>query len=261
MRVPLNWMKAYVEFDHSAEWLAERLTLIGLKVEGIERFAADFAGVLIGRIAAVDELGGNAQLRVAQVDLGDRQVQVVSGAPNLGTAAVGRCAPYAAVGARLPGQGDPIGRRTFGGVDSEGMLCSEAELGLGDDHSGIWLLPADAPVGEPLQALLGAAGDVLEFEIYPNRPDCLSVLGIAREVAAVTGAALRPPVPEVTESKAKTAAAVSVAIEAPEQCSRYIARLVEDVTVGPSPVWLQERLRAAGMRSVNNVVDVSNYVM
>jgi phenylalanyl-tRNA synthetase beta chain len=182
---------------------------------------------------------------------------VVCGAPNV---RAGVRAAFAPPGATLPG-GRAVAVATIRGVASEGMLCSEAEIGAGDEAGGILLLGADAPVGADLGSHLGLDDAILEVEVTPNRPDCLSILGVARELAALTGSRLRPPDCAVREDPGLTTAGWRVTIEDPELCPRYAARLITDVTVGPSPAWLAQRLRAADLRPINNVVDVTNYVL
>ena len=201
--------------------------------------------------------GAGGALQVCEVSTGAERYRVVCGAPNV---RAGVRAAFAPPGATLPG-GRRIAVATIRGVASEGMLCSEAELGVGTDASGILLLGADAPVGADLVGHLGLDDAILEVEVTPNRPDCLSIVGVAREVAALTGARLRPPDCAVREDPAVTTAGWRITIEDPELCPRYAARLITGVTVGPSPAWLAQRLRAAGLRPINNVVDVTNYVL
>jgi len=196
-------------------------------------------------------------LRVCEVSTGGERYRVVCAAPNV---RAGVRAAFAPPGATLPG-GRAVAVATIRGVASEGMLCSEAELGAGDDAGGILLLGADAPVGADLVSHLGLDDAILEVEVTPNRPDCLSILGVARELAALTGSRLRPPDCTVREDPGITTAGWRVTIEDPELCPRYAARLITDVTVGPSPAWLAQRLRAADLRPINNVVDVTNYVL
>jgi phenylalanyl-tRNA synthetase beta chain len=176
---------------------------------------------------------------------------VICGAPNT---KVGARAAFAPPGAVLPG-GRRITATEIRGVESQGMLCSERELGLGDEHeAGILLLDADARLGQDLVTLLGLDDHVLEVEVTPNRPDCLSVLGVARELAALTGARLTPPKPVLKESGEPVATLVRVRIEAPDLCHRFTARVLGGVTVGPSPAWLRARLRGIGLRPISNVV-------
>ncbi len=258
MLVPLRWLSTYVDFPWTPKELADRLTMSGSKVESIRTFPGHLAGVVTGRVVRLHPHPAADRLSVCAIDVGDRQITVLTGAPN---AAEGTIVPVALPGAVLPGQAQPVQAVAIRGIVSEGMACSEKELGLGDDASGLWVLPPDTPVGRPLAELVQLERHVLELEIYPNRPDCLSVLGVAREVAALAGSPLRPPADTVQESGPPVASLASLEVREPTLCPRYVARVIEGVRVGPSPLWLQHRLRAAGMRPINNVVDVTNYVM
>src|SRR5881296_3178989 len=232
MRIPLSWLAEFVTWSRPAAALAERLTMAGVKIEAIEE---------VGRL----DVGGPAP------------IVAVSGAPGL---AAGQLVPMAPPGARLP-EGREAQAVRIRGVESAGVLCSEAELGLGEDASQVLVLPSDAAPGTPLARLPGIADTVLEAEVTPNRGDCLSILGVAREVAAATGARLRHPRPRPRESGAAAAREVRVRVEAPELCPRYCARVVRGIGIVPSPLWVRLRLRRAGMRALNAVVDATNYVM
>ncbi len=264
MRVPYAWLKEYVDIDMSPEELARVLTMQGVNVDAVERPAA-FSGVVVGRVLEVAPHPNADRLRVCRVDVGEgngsdgRYRTIVCGAPNV---AAGQHVPVALPGAELPG-GVRIGRTRLRGVDSEGMICSARELGLPDPSggAGIMVLP-ELPVGEDLKAALGLEDAVLVLDLTPNyAAHCQSMIGVAREVAASRGAAVRRPAVRLAESARATASAARVRIEAPELCPRYAARVIRGVRVGPSPLWLQRRLEAAGMRPINNVVDVTNYVM
>ncbi|MGI6609229.1 MAG: phenylalanine--tRNA ligase subunit beta [Limnochordia bacterium] len=258
MLVLLSWLQEYVDVPWPAQELADRITDAGQKVESIRRFGADVSGVVVGLIEAVDPHPATERLSICKVDVGNRRITLVSGAPNL---AVGMRVPVALPGARVAGREEPISVVEFHGVESYGMLCAEDELGISDDHSGIMVLPDESAVGSDLAALLQLGDAVIEFEIYPNRPDCLSVVGLAREVAALTEGPLRVPVPQVVESGEPATALTRVTVEDTDLCQRYCARVIRGVRVGPSPLWMQQRLRAAGVRPINNVVDITNYVM
>ncbi len=258
MLVSLRWLETYVEIPWDAHELAARLTQAGAKVEGVHTLEHDYAGVVVGKIAAVRQHPGADALKVCQVDLGDRTVQSVSGAPNVRE---GLLVPVALPGATLPGIPGQVAEVELRGVPSQAVLCSEKELGLSDDHSGLMELPEDLRPGTPIAAALGLDDAVLEIEVYPNRPDHLSVYGIAREVAALTGGSLRRPETEVDEADQAAEEVASVEVLDPDLCPRYIARVIRGVKIGPSPAWLQRYLRAAGMRPINNVVDITNFVM
>ena len=219
--------------------------------------APDLTGVVTAEVKAVEPHPNADRLRVCQVYDGDSTLTVVCGAPNV---AAGQRVPLAKVGAVLPG-GFAIKPAKLRGVDSNGMICSERELGLGDGHDGIMVLPEDTPLGIPIVQALGLDDSVLELEIYPNRPDNQSVIGIAREVAAITRNELRLPQPQVQEEGEPIENLTSVTLEAPDLCPRYSCRVITGVTVGESPLWLQRRLLAAGMRPINNIVDITNFVM
>jgi phenylalanyl-tRNA synthetase beta chain len=258
MIVSLDWLKEYVDLPGDAAFIAERLTAIGIEVEHIVTLGGDFEGVVVGEVEALERHPNADQLWVARVHTGEgRRYRVVTGAANV---AVGDRVPVAPVGARLA-DGTVMQARTLRGLESQGMICSTAELGLGTDASGIMILDRQAPVGTDLKGLY-PPDTLLECEISPGRPDCQSHLGIARELAAATGRSLRLPTTVVDSEKATAAgAAVKVQLLAPDFCRRYIARIIRNVRVGPSPPWLQRRLRAVGVRPINNVVDVTNFVM
>lgn len=265
MKVTLNWLKEYVDFDWSPAELAERLTMLGLEVEAIEEVGGEFEGIVVAQVLSKDPHPNADKLSVCRVHDGQGERQIVCGAHNFKP---GDKVPLILPGASLPPQPDRppflIKVTKIRGVESHGMMCSGKELGLSDDHSGLWILPPDAPVGQPLAEYLGRAGKdvVYDLEITPNRPDLNSVIGIAREIAAATGNLLR--LPEVTLPPAQAGPVdqkVAVHIEAPDLCPRYTARLIEGVRVGPSPDWLRHTLEKVGLRSINNVVDATNYVM
>ena len=263
MRVPLSWLSDYVPITLPPRELAERLTMSGSLVERIEQTAEQLAAIVVARVERLERHPDSDHLWLATLDLGGRSQRVVTGAPNLFEGAI---VPFIVVGQRLPGQEKPLEARKLRGITSEGMVCSAQELGLGEDHSGIMILNEiveargiEDPVGMSLGEIFGET--VLELEITPNRPDCLAIYGVAREVAAVTGVALRPVPETLREATPPAAGLASARIEAPDLCARCTARVITGVTIGPSPAWLAERLQAAGMRPINNVVDVTNYVM
>jgi phenylalanyl-tRNA synthetase beta chain len=258
MRVPCSWLAEFVTWSGSPAALGERLTLAGLKVEAIDEVGRVDRRIVVGRLVAVEPHPDAERLHVCRVDVGKAaHVTVVSGAPGL---APGQVVPVALAGARLA-DGRETAAVEVRGMASAGVLCSEAEIGLGDDASQVLRLADDAAPGAPLADLPGIVDTVLDAEVTPNRGDWLSVLGVAREVAAVSGARLRHPRPRPREAGSAAKGEVRVRVEAPQLCPRYCARLVRGVRVGPSPLWLRLRLHRAGMRSVNNVVDATNYVM
>ncbi|MGH7896214.1 MAG: phenylalanine--tRNA ligase subunit beta [Candidatus Binatia bacterium] len=258
MRIPFEWLREFVVVDMAPEALADRLTLAGLVAEGLEPVGRIDPRVVAGRIVAVERHAAADRLEVCRVDVGTgAPIVVVSGAPDLRP---GRCVPVARVGAVLP-SGTEVRAAPLRGVASEGMLCSEVELALGDDGSGVLELPADAPPGRSVAELPGIADTVLVLDVTPNRADCLSMLGVAREVAALTGTRLRPPRLRVRESGAPATRDASVEIVARDLCAEYCARVIRDVRIGPSPLGVRLRLRRAGMRPINAVVDATNYVM
>lgn len=264
MLVSLKWLRDYVDLppDIDVEELAARLTMASSEVEGIQRVGDwDRALVTVGSVLAVDPHPQADRLRLATVDYGGAEPQqVVCGAPNL---EVGQRIAFAREGARLfdghSGEPATLKRSKIRGVESAGMVLSERELGLSDQHEGIIELPADAPVGMPLADYLGDV--VLDVHTWPNRADTMSMLGIAREVGAILDVPWHAPDDTYAEGGPDVADGVAVRIDDADLCARYIATVIEGVTVGPSPAWMQERLRAAGQRPINNVVDVTNYVM
>ncbi len=261
MRVPLSWLKEYVPITLPPEDLAHRLTMAGLEVGEVEHIGGwDRERVLVGLVTAVEPHPAADRLRLATVDLGGETWTVVCGAPNV---APGQKIAFAKEGARLynahAGRVEDLKRAKIRGVESAGMVCSELELGLGDSHEGILVLPEDSPVGAPLADLLGDV--VLDIEVTANRPDCLSVLGVAREVAALTGQRVAEPDLSHPESGDAIDGQARVVIQDADLCPRYTASLVRGVNIGPSPQWLQDRLILVGQRPINNVVDVTNYVM
>jgi phenylalanyl-tRNA synthetase beta chain len=257
MRISYRWLSEYVDVP-PVEELARRLTTVGLEVEAIERLGQGLAGVVAARIVASEKHPNAEKLSVTRVDLGRGEpLQVVCGAKNY---QVGDVVPLATVGTTLPG-GQKIERAKLRGVESSGMLCSARELGIEADASGLLILPREVTPGTPIAKALDLEDALLEVNVTPNRPDALSHLGIAREVAAALGTKVRPPRPALKEGGGPAADAVRVRIEAPEKCHRYAARVVEGVRIGPSPGWLARRLEACGVRSISNVVDVTNFVL
>ncbi len=258
MRVPINWLRDYVDIDVPVTELADRLENTGTAVESIVRMGWDLKDIVAGRVLECGPHPRADRLKLCRVDVGGKVSEIVCGAPNV--AADMRVA-VAIPGAVLPG-GRKIEEAEIMGVPSAGMMLSGAELGVNDDAAGILELPEEIVPGDDVCASFGLRDEVLELEITPNRPDCLSMMGIAREVAAVFGLALVRPLPIIEEeSLPDIGELAAVDIEDPDLCSRYTARMIRGVTIGPAPLWMQTRLRAAGIRPINNVVDVTNYVM
>jgi phenylalanyl-tRNA synthetase beta chain len=256
MRVPLSWLSDYVDVDLTPEQLAERLTLLGMEVKGLDRWGADWQAVVIGELLTVERHPRADRLSLTTVTLGTGEpLSIVCGATNI---APGQRIPVALPGAILPG-GRKIERAEKMGVISNGMLCSGDELGLTSDADGILILPPATPLGGSLTELYGDV--VLDVDVKPNRGDALSLIGLAREVAAATGAVVRWPIVEPVEAGDPVERRLAVDVRDPELCSRFVGRWVSGVRVMPSPDRVQMRLLAAGMRPVSNVVDASNYVM
>jgi len=265
MKVTFNWLRQYVDFDWSPEELTERLTLLGLEAENVHKIGGEFEGIVIAQILTKDKVPGSDKLSVCKVNDGKGERMIICGAQNHN---VGDKVPLILPNFALPlkpGEKEPfvIKERKVFGITSQGMMCSPQELGLPDKVDGLLILPADAPIGKPFAEYLGRAGGdvVYDLEITPNRPDWNSVIGIAREIAAVTGNRLKLPEVSSQKSEVRTESLVSVRIEDAELCPRYTARVVKGVKVGPSPDWLRTTLEKVGVRSINNVVDVTNYVM
>src|SRR3989440_9636588 len=265
MKITLNWLKQYVDFDWSPEQLAERLTMLGLEVEGVHKVGGEFEGIVVAQILTKDKVPGSDKLSVCKVNDGKGERTIICGAQNHKPGdKVALILPNYALPLKA-GEKEPfvIKERKVFGVVSQGMMCSPQELGLPDPVDGLLILREDAKMGRPFAEYLGRSGGdvVYDLEITPNRPDLNSVIGIAREIAAVTGNPLR--IPEVRNQKSEVSieSLVAVRIEDAELCPRYIARVVRGVKIGPGPDWLRSTLEKVGVRSINNVVDVTNYVM
>ncbi|PKN80044.1 MAG: phenylalanine--tRNA ligase subunit beta [Chloroflexi bacterium HGW-Chloroflexi-9] len=265
MLVSLKWLRDYVDLprDLDVDDLAHRLTMASAEIEGIHRVGAqwDRSLITVGEALTVEPHPNADRLRLVTVNYGGAEPQrVVCGAPNV---AAGQKIAFAREGAKVrdghTGKEAVLKRAAIRGVESAGMVLSERELGLSEAHEGIVVLPADAPVGTPLADYLGDV--ILDVHVWPNRADMMSMVGVAREVAAILGVPMHMPDPQVIAGGGPASEAVSVRIDDPDLCWRYVAMVIEGVTVGPSPEWLQDRLRAAGQRPISNVVDVTNYVM
>lgn len=257
MKLSFNWLREFVEITLTPRELADRLTMAGVEVEGVEAVRPAFEGVVVGRIKALQPSPRAAGMPLCQVDVGKAILPILCGARNV---SVGDLVPVALPGALLPG-GRRIEEAMIRGERSAGMLCSEKELGLGEDGSGIMLLEGDLRPGLDLTQAFHLEDHILEVAVTPNRGDCLSHWGVAREVAALTGAPLRLKVAKPREAGASIRTLTSVTVEAPDLCPRYAARVIRGVKIGPSPIWLRRRLELCGLRSVSNVVDATNYVL
>ncbi len=262
MKVPLSWLREYVDVNIDVDELAHRLTMAGNEVDSIERFG-HIENVVVGEVLQVSPHPNADRLRLVQVDDGEGVHEVVCGAPNV---AKGQKIAYASIGANLfdaysdePGKTRRLRRTKIRGVESSGMVCSEKELGIGEDHDGILVLAESSVIGTPIGDVLGDA--VLDLELTPNRPDCLGIVGVARDVAALTGETLTTPSLDYETAGPDVDALAKVTVVDGDLSPRYLGGVIRNVKIGPSPSWLQERLLALGERPINNVVDATNFVM
>ncbi len=262
MKAPISWLKNFVDIDVTPKEYADALTLSGSKVEAIEVLGEGITGIVVGRIISMEKHPDADKLRVSKVDVGDRVLQIVTGAQNVN---VGDYIPLAVVGAELPS--GKIKKGKLRGVESEGMMCSVEELGLSKDdvpdapENGVYIFTGEPELGSDAKQYFGLNDTVIEFEITSNRPDCFSILGLARETAVTFDKPLKKADIFVKEEADNAADYITVEIQNPELCSRYAARVIKDVKIGPSPAWMRNHLRAAGVRPINNLVDITNYVM
>ena len=257
MLLPLNWLREFIPYEGDAESLGDRLTMLGLELEELVHPFAAIKDIVVGHVVECGQHPDSDHLSVTRVDIGSEVLDIVCGASNV---AKGQKVPVAPVGATLPG-GLVIKKTKLRGAPSCGMICSERELGLTEDHSGIWVLDASLKPGTRLIDALGLETDVLDIGITPNRGDCLSVLGLAREAALAFDLPLTLTPSPLAETATKAADAVSIRVENGERCPLYMARVLENVAIQKSPDWLRFRLIAAGMRPISNIVDVTNYIM
>ncbi len=258
MLCPLSWLQDYVDLSESVEELSDLLTFSGIEVEGIETIGSDFAGIVVAEIISIRPHPQADKLRLCTVEFGGEEaLEVVCGAPNV---SVGLKTMFAPVGTTLPG-GLKLKKAKIRGVESLGMLCAEDELGLSSDHAGIMELDPSWAPGTAAAVVLGPPEIVFDLEITPNRPDSLSIIGVARELAALTNRSLKLPKFEIPEVP-KLGKSMDIEFRSSETaCPRYSARLLENCSVKPSPEWMQKRLKLCGLRPINNLVDITNYVM
>jgi len=257
MRVSYRWLKELVDFDLPVEELASRLTDAGLEVETITPVGKDLNKVVVGEVRRITPHPRADKLSVCEVNVGAESLQIVCGASNVKEKAK---VPVALIGARLPG-GIQITKNSLRGVESLGMICSEKELGIGEDQDGIMILKPDLRVGDSLVSALELEDYILDLDLTPNRPDCLSIRGVAREVAALCGTRLKKREVRLKETEKMAEDRIEVEIQDPQACPRYAARVIEGVKIAESPFWLKRKLYSAGMRPINNVVDITNLVM
>jgi len=260
MKVSYNWLKQYVDVKLPAAEVADRLTMAGVEVKSSQVIGGAWEGIVIGQILAVNKHPNADRLTLLDIDTGSSKETVVCGAPNV---AVNAKIAYAPVGSHLinphTNQPDKLKPAKIRGVVSNGMACSEKELGISEDHEGILILPPDAPVGRPLTEYLGDV--IFNLEVTPNRPDCLSIIGLAGEVSVLTGSPMNMPDITYPESGAPITNDVTVEILDPDLCPRYCASLITGVKIGDSPEWMKKYLVSYGMRPINNIVDITNFVM
>jgi len=257
MKFTLNWLKEYTDLDMPVEALADKLTMLGLEVDSVDELYQDLEAIKVAKIISVRPHPDADRLTLCDVTVGEEEFQVVCGAPN--------AKPELLTAIALPGvalsEGFKVKKAAIRGQESSGMLCSEKDLGISDDHSGIMELPDTARAGQSLPEALSLRDTLIEVDLTPNRPDCTSVIGIAREVAGFTGQKLNQPVKNDLPELTGEGVPFSVEVLDPEDCPRYAARLLKNVKIGPSPWWLRKRLLSVGLRPINNVVDVTNLVM
>src|SRR5690606_26314103 len=256
MRISLQWLREWVSTGEDVPARAHARTMAGLEIEAVGRAAPDLAGVVVGEVRSVERHPDAEKLSVCRVSSGAEELQIVCGAPNV---RAGMKAPLATVGALLPG-GVRIKKAKLRGVESFGMLCSARELALSEDSNGLLELPAELQTGQPLTEALALDDVILDVNLTPNRGDCMSVAGVAREVAAARSERLHPP--QIEPVAAASSSTFPVRLDAGAACPKFAGRVIRGVRVGAqSPFWMQERLRRAGVRSISAVVDVTNYVM
>jgi phenylalanyl-tRNA synthetase beta chain len=258
MKISYNWLKDYVDIEQTPEELGELFNHLGLAVDGIDEIGAGWTNVVVGKVVTCEPVPKSKHLSICTIDVnGDELLNILCGAPNV---TANLTVAVAMVGAKLS-DGMEITRRKIFGIESEGMLCSERELGLSSEASGILELPSELPLGSAIEEHLGKRDWIFDLEVTFNRPDWLSHIGVAREISTSTGEPIKLPESAVTESDLSCADKIAIEILDFDNCHRYAARIIEGIKIAPSPLWMQDRLRAVGVRPINNVVDVTNYVL
>jgi len=259
MKITYKWLKDYIDFPHSPQELSEALTESGFEVEKVIETVKPFSGVTTGRVEKVEKHPDADKLSVCEVTDGNETFQVICGAPNV---ELGQIVPFAKTGAKLP-NGFKIKKAKIRGVGSFGMICPKEELGLEKSSAGIWAVEEDVTIGEDFYSYLEARQDyIFDLSITPNRPDCLSLIGFAREVGAITGNNIKLPEASVKENRSKNVNSfIKIIIDNQDGCPRYAGRVIKGISIAPSPLWMQERLEAVGIRPINNIVDITNYVL
>ena len=258
MNISYNWLKEYIDIDLEPEILAEKLTHAGLEAVIVETLPEFFKSIVVGHVISKEKHPDADKLSVCMIDLGDDEPkQIICGAPNI---AAGQNVPVATIGTTFP-DGMKIKKAKLRGVVSNGMVCSERELDLSQDHAGIMVLDKDAELGMDMKAYLSGNDVSIELDLTPDRSDALGHIGVARDLGALLDIQMRKPVVEVNESSTPTSSLLSIELADPQACPRYAARIVRNVKIAESPSWIRQRLQAAGIRSINNVVDAANYVL
>ena len=262
MKLPKKWLSEYVDFNVTNAEFIEKMMWRGFECAGVEKELAEVEGVVTGRVLSVVKHENSEHLNICQVDIGSEVLTIVTGANNVFDGAL---VPVAVVGSKLGGR--EMAAVNMRGVMSYGMLCSGSELGLtnadypGSETHGILILQEDHPLGQPIEEALGFDDDIFEFELTPNRPDCLSVIGMCREAAAALGQSFREPAIQPVKGEGNAADYARVTVENFDLCPRYTARVVKDIIIEPSPAWMQRKLKSVGLRPINNIVDITNYVL
>jgi phenylalanyl-tRNA synthetase beta chain len=257
MKFTLNWLKEYVDLDMPVETLADKLTMLGLEVDSVDELYQELESIKVAKIISVRPHPDADRLSLCDVTVGEETFQVVCGAPN--------ARPELLTAIALPGvilsEGFKVKKAAIRGQESSGMLCSEKDLGISEDHSGIMELPDTARAGQSFPEALSLQDTLIEVDLTPNRPDCTSVIGIAREIAGFTNQKLNQPIKNDLPELTGEGVPFSIEVLDPEDCPRYAARLLKNVNIAPSPWWLRKRLLSVGLRPINNVVDITNLIM